>query len=184
MSKESWRRVLSASRRARRFPSEVRIDGLLQYLGIASHQVASYVPFGMEPVPLVEARVLPRLFDSDGQFLEPGAWGEARSLVLGRRGWPGQPEHPADLQDIELILVPALALDGAGTRLGKGGGWYDRALLGVNATKVGVVYDDEFFPAGYLPIEAHDIALDGVVTPRGFTFCSVPSALQPFSTGK
>jgi 5-formyltetrahydrofolate cyclo-ligase len=66
--------------------------------------------------------------------------------------------------------VPALAVDGAGTRLGQGGGSYDRALarLGAGARRLvlAVVHDDEVL-AGPLPREPHDVGVDGALTPSG-----------------
>jgi 5-formyltetrahydrofolate cyclo-ligase len=67
-----------------------------------------------------------------------------------------------------LILAPALAVDHTGTRLGQGGGCYDRALVrrGANAVVVAIVNDEEF-AAEPLPFDAHDVRVDAVITPRG-----------------
>jgi 5-formyltetrahydrofolate cyclo-ligase len=69
----------------------------------------------------------------------------------------------------QLVLVPALAVDRAGTRLGQGGGWYDRALrfAAPGALKLGVCYPHEVLAAGTLPREAHDVPLDGALTAAG-----------------
>ena len=53
------------------------------------------------------------------------------------------------------MLAPALAVDGAGRRLGQGGGSYDRALERAGAPVVAVVFDDEVLD-GQIPVEAHD----------------------------
>ncbi|MDQ2584608.1 5-formyltetrahydrofolate cyclo-ligase [Saccharothrix yanglingensis] len=66
---------------------------------------------------------------------------------------------------VALVLVPALAVDHAGVRLGKGGGYYDRALASCAAPKVAVVRDEEFVPV--LPAEPHDVRVDAVLTPSG-----------------
>jgi 5-formyltetrahydrofolate cyclo-ligase len=68
-----------------------------------------------------------------------------------------------DLEPIDLIIVPALAIDRSGNRLGKGKGYYDRALQSINAPVVAVVYQHELIDA--LPAEAHDRKVDFVVTP-------------------
>ncbi|MEG1916654.1 MAG: 5-formyltetrahydrofolate cyclo-ligase [Muribaculaceae bacterium] len=64
--------------------------------------------------------------------------------------------------DIDLIIVPAVALDRVGNRIGRGKGFYDRLLTGSKATKIGVIYD--FQLVDYIAREAHDVALDYVIT--------------------
>lgn len=68
----------------------------------------------------------------------------------------------------QLILTPALSVDHTGTRLGQGGGCYDRALARrrPGATVVAIVNDEEL-TAGPLPFDAHDLRVDGVITPGG-----------------
>lgn len=78
-----------------------------------------------------------------------------------------------DLPGLGLILVPALAADDAGGRMGKGGGYYDRFLARLracgNATPaVAVVYDHEFVPAGRFETTPLDAPVDGVLTPSGW----------------
>jgi 5-formyltetrahydrofolate cyclo-ligase len=59
--------------------------------------------------------------------------------------------------------VPALAIDQRGNRLGKGKGYYDRALAEASAPVVAVVYEHELLES--LPAEAHDKAVNFAVTP-------------------
>lgn len=67
----------------------------------------------------------------------------------------------------ELIVVPALSVDADGTRLGRGGGWYDRALREANTRNVfAAIFDDEFSSIP-LPRESHDRAVLGIITPTG-----------------
>jgi 5-formyltetrahydrofolate cyclo-ligase len=65
---------------------------------------------------------------------------------------------------IDLLLIPGLAFTRAGGRLGRGGGYYDRFLSGAHprAVKIGVCYHAQLVPA--LPLEAHDLEMDLVVT--------------------
>jgi 5-formyltetrahydrofolate cyclo-ligase len=67
----------------------------------------------------------------------------------------------------DVVVLPALGVDRAGVRLGRGGGYYDRALLHVrpDAVLVAVVFDDEFIDE--LPAEPHDRRVTAVVTPSG-----------------
>jgi 5-formyltetrahydrofolate cyclo-ligase len=67
----------------------------------------------------------------------------------------------------DVVVTPAVAVDRAGVRLGRGGGYYDRALVHArrDALLVAVVFDDEFLDE--LPAEPHDRRVDAVVTPSG-----------------
>lgn len=66
----------------------------------------------------------------------------------------------------DLILVPALAVDRAGNRLGRGAGFFDRWLpTSPRGRVLAVVYDDEVLPA--VPHEPHDRLVDGALTPGG-----------------
>ena len=66
---------------------------------------------------------------------------------------------------VDLWVVPALAADGHGRRLGRGGGSYDRALARarVSAVVVALLFDGEVL--GAVPVEPHDRPVDAVVTP-------------------
>lgn len=90
-------------------------------------------------------------------------------------GWrPDEPDVPAlppqALDQADLILVPALAIDHAGIRLGRGGGWYDRALAlrAEQTSVVGICWPGEFVEDP-LPHLDHDLPVDAVLTPEGFT---------------
>ena len=76
---------------------------------------------------------------------------------------PLQPLRPGD-----LVLVPGLAFDRAGRRLGRGGGHYDRALAeaGSEVVAIGVGYAFQLLDED-LPEEAHDRRMAGVLTERG-----------------
>lgn len=63
--------------------------------------------------------------------------------------------------EIELVVVPAVAYDRRGNRLGRGKGFYDRLLATTRATKVGVGY--EFQIVESIPAEPHDVKMDMVV---------------------
>jgi 5-formyltetrahydrofolate cyclo-ligase len=64
---------------------------------------------------------------------------------------------------LDLALVPGLAFDARGHRLGRGKGFYDRLLAGFPGRTVGVAFD--FQVVAQVPVEPHDIALNAVVTP-------------------
>lgn len=68
----------------------------------------------------------------------------------------------ADPKDIEMVVVPAVAFDRKGKRLGRGKGFYDRFLSQTKATKVGVGY--EFQLLDEIPSEPHDVPMDMIIT--------------------
>jgi 5-formyltetrahydrofolate cyclo-ligase len=77
---------------------------------------------------------------------------------------------PVDLSDVGLVLVPLLAFDSQGNRLGSGKGFYDRFLaanptLTDKATLIGVAFEAQRLPS--VPVEPHDFTLDAVVTELG-----------------
>lgn len=139
---------------------------------------ALFAPTPLEPdmslaLGLFERALLPVLRDEAGAPLgEPrwGLWEAGRALVtLGRT--PAQPDGEArgaeSLKEADLIVIPALAASADGTRLGQGGGWYDRALMHRSPTTpvVAVIFDDEVVEAGLIPAEPHDVPVDAIVTP-------------------
>jgi 5-formyltetrahydrofolate cyclo-ligase len=93
------------------------------------------------------------------------AWAEPGELVLGAFGISQPTGEPAELAEATLIVLPALAVDLAGNRLGRGGGYYDRTLSEkTDAVRLAVVFDSEILPE--LPVEAHDVAVDLAVSPE------------------
>lgn len=110
--------------------------------------------------------------------------GLSRDWALHRAGEPlevrapGRPPDPAGpglgvtaLLRADVVFVPALAVDRTGTRLGQGGGWYDRVLehRRPDAPVVAVVFADEVSERP-LPSAPHDQPVDGVLTPDGWWF--------------
>ncbi|ROT87203.1 5-formyltetrahydrofolate cyclo-ligase [Bifidobacterium mongoliense] len=76
----------------------------------------------------------------------------------------GDDRGPQALRRARTILIPALAVDGRGLRLGRGAGWYDRALLhrSPEATTVAVCWPWEIVDAA-VPCEGHDVPVDHVI---------------------
>lgn len=91
----------------------------------------------------------------------------------GRPPEPPGPGMPADaISEADVVVVPALAVDTAGHRLGHGGGWYDRVLEHVRpgVPVIAMVYAEEVYDAATrpLPLEPHDRPVDGWVTTGGY----------------
>lgn len=142
--------------------------------------VAAYVSVGHEPCT---RQLLDRLAERGVAVLLPvlgphlaRSWGDfhgARDLAErapGRPPEPGGEALPAEaIAQVDALIIPALAVDRGGRRLGQGGGWYDR-MLPLRRDGVGVfamVYDDELVP-GPLPTEEHDEVVDAVITPSAW----------------
>jgi 5-formyltetrahydrofolate cyclo-ligase len=146
--------------------------------------VAAYYSVGTEP----ETRGLVYALWKRGSYvllplLRPDAdldWASYEgpdSLRPGPRGLlePGEPPRGVDaVASADLVLVPALAVDQAGNRLGRGGGSFDRALsrVGPLIPVIAPLYDDELLAS--VPVEAHDRPVTAVARP-GHGITSLPS---------
>ena len=137
--------------------------------------VAGYLPIGSEidPLPLMErlegegARLaLPRL-ETDGSMTFR-AWSSNDAIEKAAMGLR-QPIESAEMVHPTLVLMPLLAFDGHGTRLGYGKGFYDRTVSGLRVNgrvfACGVGFHAQMLDQ--LPAEPHDQPLDWAVTERG-----------------
>ncbi|MCB0394215.1 MAG: 5-formyltetrahydrofolate cyclo-ligase [Bdellovibrionales bacterium] len=75
---------------------------------------------------------------------------------------PLEQESEVSLDTLEGFLIPGMAFDRRGYRLGYGKGFYDQTLKGARGTKIGVTYSPFFFDE--LPNENHDVPMDEVAT--------------------
>ncbi|AEH11377.1 5-formyltetrahydrofolate cyclo-ligase [Candidatus Protofrankia datiscae] len=102
------------------------------------------------------------------------------ALIAGAFGTREPPLGAAifELAQADVIVVPALAVDVHGRRLGRGGGSYDRALRRArpDALIVAVVHDNELVDR--VPTEAHDVAVHVIVTPRVTLRCGTSDGAQ------
>ncbi len=78
---------------------------------------------------------------------------------------PDAPMVPA--AEIDLILVPGMAFDALGRRLGRGKGYYDRFLVDFHGKTMGICGQ----LMAEVPVEQHDITMDAVAVDRGIIFC-------------
>jgi len=67
------------------------------------------------------------------------------------------------LDDLDLILVPGVAFDSRGNRLGRGKGFYDRLLEKFRGKKIGIAFDEQI--VGNVPTESLDVKMDFILTP-------------------
>lgn len=152
----------------------------LESIVTSDRTICAYVPVGTEPGSI---EMLDMLLRRTGRVLLPVArtaadntplplsWGEYRpgTLTTGRWGLlePPQPWLPSSaLAQAGVVLVPALAVDRRGVRLGRGRGFYDRSLGGrdPHARLIAVVRDAEVLDE--VPADPHDIPMTHALTPR------------------
>ncbi|MFG2722561.1 5-formyltetrahydrofolate cyclo-ligase [Streptomyces sp. NPDC048416] len=144
--------------------------------------VAAYISVGSEPgsralVHSLYARgvrvLLPVLLaDND---LDWAAYAGPERLVPAGRGLlepDGERLGPDAVTAADAVLLPGLAVDARGMRLGRGGGSYDRALARIEASGhtpalVVLLYANEV--VARVPVEPHDHPVQAVVTPEGVT---------------
>ncbi len=105
--------------------------------------------------PRVAGKHLPLEFHRvpDDELLQPGAFGIHEPLAHWPRVVP------------DVVLVPLLAFDATGHRLGYGGGFYDRTLAALNARAVGIGYAAQ--EVASIPHEPHDRTLAAILTEQG-----------------
>jgi 5-formyltetrahydrofolate cyclo-ligase len=183
LSKEALRRAALDARKAyvrtlsdaERFRLEQKLAQHLTSICANAAVVGGYSPLGSEISPLAameEARAVGRIvafpaFDNPakpfkfraGDPLQPGPFG-----IM-------QPKRSAPVVEPDLILVPLIAVDGRGTRLGRGKGHYDRALVHLHKMRVqliGVGWSLQLL-ADTIPADEWDVPLDGFASPDGLT---------------
>ncbi|WP_030235485.1 5-formyltetrahydrofolate cyclo-ligase [Streptomyces sp. NRRL S-350] len=171
------RRALSATERAEAALALAGHAGELAGPGVT---VAAYVSVGAEPGtrPLLEAlrargvRVLLPVLLADND-LDWAQYGGPESLAPAGRGLlePAGPRlGPEAVTEASVVLLPGLAVDRGGARLGRGGGSYDRVLArlgraGARPVLAVLLYEHELLDR--VPAEPHDLPVDLAVTPSG-----------------
>ncbi|MDX2148744.1 MAG: 5-formyltetrahydrofolate cyclo-ligase [Planctomycetota bacterium] len=142
-------------------PSTTEVDVGVIALAAAQEGKQVYVP----RMNWDDATMIPALV-SDWTTGAPGGW------MLRRFGIcePGQDAPTCEAGAIDLFIVPGLAFDAHGNRIGRGAGFYDRFLGAIRTAKssprgekIGVAFDCQLVDT--VPTNARDVRMDGVVTP-------------------
>jgi len=139
-----------------------------------AQRILMFYPLNDEPdiAPLLELALvagktiaLPRYNSSLGVYEAALIRNLTEDLVPGRFGVrEPSPNCPAlPLNQLDLTLVPGIAFDASGRRLGRGKGFYDRLLPGTTGMTLGLAFDWQESDA--LPTEPHDVELNAVLTP-------------------
>jgi 5-formyltetrahydrofolate cyclo-ligase len=181
LSKEALRRAALDARKAfagtlsdgDRALLERRLAHHLTSLCASASVVGGYAPMGSEISPLVaieEARAVGRIvaFPAFDNPAKPFKFRAGDPLAAGPFGIM-QPRRSAPVVEPDLILVPLIAIDGAGTRLGRGKGHYDRALIHLRksgARLVGIGWPIQRL-AEAIPADDWDVPLDAFASPDG-----------------
>ncbi|MBF0511111.1 MAG: 5-formyltetrahydrofolate cyclo-ligase [Candidatus Omnitrophica bacterium] len=129
-------------------PGEVDTLAMIKKALFSGKQVA---------LPIVEQnqrKLIPTLISSMEE-VHQGAYGITEPYM--------DPDKEVLLKDIDAVIVPGLAFDRQGHRLGRGAGYYDRFLSGLleHTTTIGLAFDFQLTES--LPIEAHDVRLTQVI---------------------
>lgn len=134
------------------FNNEVETDSIINYLLSKEQKV-------VVPISIVKER---KLFLSEIKDIET----EVSIGTYGIREPKLEFIRPVNSQDIDIVIVPAVAYDTNGYRLGYGGGYYDRFLdsLRDDCLTVGIAFEIQIFDE--VPKEDHDAQLDYIITEK------------------
>lgn len=129
---------------------------------IRPQTLASYSPLAGEP----DVAEFNEMVSSDVNLVFPKVLAETLvfcrgPLVAGKYGI-SEPVGEK-VEEIDLLIMPGLAVDERGNRLGRGKGFYDRYLEGKSLTRYVVVFDEEVLAS--IPTDSWDVPVDGYVTP-------------------
>ncbi|MGI9085596.1 MAG: 5-formyltetrahydrofolate cyclo-ligase [Aeromicrobium sp.] len=182
MTKDELRKQVIHSRQERGPEQRLLVaDAIANHLLAAQFtqvpRIACHLSMGTEPGtgPLITGLlqrgvevIVPVTHTTDGH-LEWVVFDPAAPLRLSSIGVP-EPDHSPHLgsdalEVAALVIVPALAVDHAGHRLGRGAGYYDRALKSAGAPVCAVVHAAELLES--VPHEPHDVSVQMAVTEDG-----------------
>jgi 5-formyltetrahydrofolate cyclo-ligase len=188
LSKESLRRAALDARKAlvqtlsdaKRTRLEQQLAQHLTSLCAEARVVGGYAPLGSEISPqlaIEEARAVGRIvaFPAFDNPAKPFRFRAGDPLEAGPFGIM-QPNRRAPVVEPDLILVPLIAVDAAGTRLGRGKGHYDRALARLKkggARLVGVGWQLQRLTE-VIPSDEWDVPLDAFASPDGVELFAGP----------
>ena len=108
---------------------------------------------------------LPRFDERTGQYVACEIQDTVRDITEGKFGIhePGAHCIAVPPNRLDLVLVPGVAFDLQGRRLGRGKGFYDQMLASVRGTTCGVAFDEQIVDT--IPVEPHDVHLNCILTP-------------------
>jgi 5-formyltetrahydrofolate cyclo-ligase len=130
----------------------------------AGHELDIW-PLLTEALALGKLVALPQFDAKIGQYIACRIRDPAQDVNPGRFGIQEPASHcvPFPISRLDFILVPGLAFDLHGRRLGRGNGFYDLLLTAVRGFTCGVAFDEQIVHD--IPVEPHDIRLNCILTP-------------------
>ncbi len=169
----SQRRTLSEQQR-QEAAAELVHHFLLQGFHRDFQEVAGYIPMDAEidimPIMSImgggDGRLSLPFIEENNQMIFR-RWQSAQPLEVGKYNIPAPGKGESVIP--QLIILPLLACDVQGVRLGSGGGYYDRTLARPEysgCTLLGAGYHFQLLP--HLPSEPHDVRVHGFLSERGF----------------
>ena len=170
------RAALKAMSASRRTAASVQAAGLLaaQRRWQDASAILFYAPLAeeLDVWPLLEAALasgktvaLPRFDAGSGRYVAcriESVVGDVQAGLFAIRE-PVARCAIMPLNRLDFILVPGVAFDLRGRRLGRGKGFYDQLLAAVRGTTCGVAFDEQLVEA--VPVEPHDVVLNCILTP-------------------
>lgn len=133
------------------FGSEINTDYIIEWLWQQKKTV-------LVPLCKPETRKMDIIPITTFADLEPGYFG-IREPKRGLR-------PPVAKEAVDLIAVPAVAFDRRGYRVGYGGGYYDRFMIGLSVPKIGLAFSCQLILKA--PVDKYDQAVQGIVTEQGY----------------
>ncbi|MCD6170927.1 MAG: 5-formyltetrahydrofolate cyclo-ligase [Thermoplasmata archaeon] len=137
------------------FGSEVFTHGLIR----------AYINKKDIAVPVIKGNELALSYIKDWKELEKGRYGILEPKAI----------RNADIDAISLAIVPAVAFDERGYRIGYGRGYFDRLLARMNAMRIGLGYELQIVKK--IPEEKHDVRMDMIITEERIIFMIEPNIL-------
>ena len=163
--KQAIRKQLLTTRNAHAKPQDFSLQAK-ELVESQSGLIASYSATDTEP----ETKALNNLLAESQRLVLPEISGSNLIWRIPEKLIPGphrilSPIGPkVELSEISLVVTPALAVDSKGIRLGKGAGYYDRALADFQGLVYALIFESEYLES--LPMESHDVKIDGVITEK------------------
>lgn len=158
-----------------------------QELWRKAHSILFYAPLSDEPdiwrllvdsLAADKTVLLPRFERERGHYVACQIKDATRDIATGQFGVrePAASCVTITLKSLDLILVPGIAFDLDGHRLGRGKGFYDRLLAVLEGPTCGVAFDQQIVPR--IPVEPHDVHLNCILTPTRWQAVSPRAVLK------
>ena len=133
------------------FGSEINTDYIIEWLWKQKKRV-------LVPLCKPETQTMDIFPIANFADMEPGYFGIREPKRALR--------PPVAREVIDLVAVPAVAFDRRGYRVGYGGGYYDRFLVGMDVPTIGLAFDCQIIAAA--PVEKYDLAVQGIITEKEY----------------